>query len=287
MSGPSRHGRGRRAPVLALSALTAAVAAGAAAALLVVGGSDGDAAPTGAEGRPGGDTAVVAPPLLPRRAASRAPTRSQRSAVPTSTPSATADPAPPTAPPARTLRAGMSGRDVADLQRRLAALRYQVRTATGTYDDETLHAVTAFEKVNGLPRDGVADPAVLDALAHPVSPRPRHHRPGISMEVDIAHQVAFLVRDGVVERIFDACTGGPNSPTPRGEFTVQYKIDGMRHAPLGPMWRPIYFTFTGIAFHGAEPVRTTPSSNGCVRLTDTSVNQIFPLLDKGVPVSVY
>lgn len=186
-----------------------------------------------------------------------------------------------------TLRRGMTGTEVAGLQRRLGALGYQVRQATGRYDDETAHAVTAFEKVNGLHRDGTADPAVFAALEHPKAPRARGHNPGLAMEVDLTHQVTLVVRDGKVNRIYDVSTGAPVSPTPPGEFTVQYKIDGWRYAPLGPMWRPAYFTDTGIAFHGGEPVVTSPASHGCVRLTDPAMNELFPLLEDGTPVSVY
>lgn len=194
---------------------------------------------------------------------------------------------PATTPPPPPLRQGSSGPAVAQLQHRLAALGYQSRKQTGTFDTETTHAVVAFEKVNGLPLDGVAGPAVIATLDHPAVPTPRHHRSGLDVEVDLARQVAVVYTDGAVTRIYDVCTGKPSTPTPPGEFTVKYKIDGMHHAPLGPMWRPVYFNYDGFAFHGAEPVLTTPSSHGCVRMTDPAMNELFGMLTKGVPVSIF
>ncbi|HEX5493502.1 MAG TPA: L,D-transpeptidase family protein [Mycobacteriales bacterium] len=208
-----------------------------------------------------GNADQIAPPTLP-------------ATVPT-----TAVPAP--------LRAGASGPAVTRLQQRLAALGYQSRERTGRFDTETTHAVIAFEKVNGLPPDGVAGPAVMAALDHPAVPRQHHPRHGLAVEVDLARQVAVVFTDGAVTRIYDVCTGKPTTPTPPGEFAVKYKIDGMHQAPLGPMWRPVYFNYDGFAFHGAEPVLTTPSSHGCVRMTDPAMNELFAMLTPGVPVTIF
>lgn len=190
-------------------------------------------------------------------------------------------------PPPASLEPGMSGPDVSALQRRLADLRYQVRRVDGQYDDETRHAVIAFEKVQGLPRDGVADAVVQEALDDPVVPTARETHPGLALEVNLALQVTYLVTDGEITAIYDSCTGAAGTPTPVGDFRVQYKIDGMRYADLGPLYRPMYFTFTGVAFHGNEPVRTTPDSHGCVRMTDPTVDELFGKIAEGTPVAVY
>ena len=202
--------------------------------------------------------------------------------LPTATPTTV-----PTTEAPRPLRPGDSGPAVAELQHRLASLGYQSRGHVGSFDSETAHAVTAFQKLNGLSVDGVAGPAVLAALDDPVVPRQHHPRPGLAVEVDLARQIAVVFQDGVVKRIYDVCTGKATTPTPTGEFAVRYKIDGMHHAPLGPMWRPVYFNYDGFAFHGAEPVLTTPSSHGCVRMTDPAMDELFALLTPGVPVTIY
>ncbi|SDD34997.1 L,D-transpeptidase family protein [Actinokineospora iranica] len=186
------------------------------------------------------------------------------------------------------LRAGATGVRVVALQAALRGLGYQIGTP-GAYDDETAHGVIAFQKVHGLPRTGVADAATLAALRAPSPPTARTAAPGFHVEVDLARQVAYFVHDGVVGRVYDVSTGrdAPGKHTPTGEFTVTRKIDGWRHAPLGPMWRPSYLGYDGIAFHGGEPVRAFPDSNGCVRMTDRSVDETYGQLTVGTRVSIY
>ncbi|MGC7099511.1 L,D-transpeptidase family protein [Amycolatopsis lurida] len=176
---------------------------------------------------------------------------------------------------------------LSEVQLLLRGLGYQVRHTDGTVDEETRHAVTAFQKVHGLPRTGLVDRATDRALRAPVTPTPRGS--GTGFEVDLAKQVLYRVEDGRVVRIYDASTGRdePGKHTPTGDFRVQYQINGWRHAKLGPMYRPSYITNTGIALHGGEPVENRPASNGCVRLTDPTIDEIFAQLKPGTAVSVH
>jgi lipoprotein-anchoring transpeptidase ErfK/SrfK len=178
---------------------------------------------------------------------------------------------------------------LAEVQRMLAALGYQARAVTGQADDETTHAVVAFQKVQGLPRTGVVDDATAAALRAPKAITPQHNTPGTHLEVDIARQVAYVVTDGRVGKIYDACTGDGvgDRVTPLGDFHVYYQIDYWEYAPLGNLYRPSYITTTGIAVHGGEPVAATPASNGCVRLTNPSIDDVFPLLRPGVEVLIF
>ncbi|GAB3487495.1 L,D-transpeptidase family protein [Amycolatopsis cihanbeyliensis] len=172
-------------------------------------------------------------------------------------------------------------------QRTLRELGYQVREVTGELDARTRHAVVAFQKVHGLARTGELDAATLGRLDTPTTPRPESTDPGFHLEVDLGRQVVFTVRDGTVDRIHDASTGRPGKATPPGDYRMRYQIDGMRYAPLGPMYRPSYFTTTGLAIHGGEPVETRAASNGCVRLTNPSIDELFPRLGPGTRVLIY
>ncbi|WP_157494455.1 L,D-transpeptidase family protein [Kutzneria sp. 744] len=175
------------------------------------------------------------------------------------------------------------------VQQALGALGYQARQANGALDDETKHAVIAFQKVQGLPRTGVVDDATAAALRAPRTITPQHATPGTHLEVDIALQVAYVVTDGHVTKIYDACTGDNvgERVTPLGDFHVYYQINFMEYAPLGNLYHPSYITTTGIAVHGGEPVEAVPASNGCVRLTDPSIDDVFPLLHPGAEVLIF
>jgi len=66
----------------------------------------------------------------------------------------------------RTLRKGMTGTDVAWVQNRLKELGYSTPT-NGTYDDDTMAAVKAFQGQNGLTKDGLAGSQTFAILNSP------------------------------------------------------------------------------------------------------------------------
>ena len=184
------------------------------------------------------------------------------------------------------LRVGSHGAAVVRLQRRLAALHYDIGAIDGSFGSQTFHGVVAFQKVNGLGRDGVVGPRTWAALARPVTPRPRRRLAATSVEVNLTRQVVYLARQGVVLRIFDASSGKASTPTPTGNFSVLRRINGWRQSSLGLLWRPNYF-FRGFAVHGSKSVPAFPASHGCVRVTIESMNRLWSLLRIGTPVSIY
>ncbi len=63
-----------------------------------------------------------------------------------------------------TLRYGSTGTEVSNLQNRLIALGYLTGSADGQFGKATRDALIAFQKANGLVRDGVAGTKTLEAL---------------------------------------------------------------------------------------------------------------------------
>jgi N-acetylmuramoyl-L-alanine amidase len=184
------------------------------------------------------------------------------------------------------LRYGSRGTAVVTLQRRLASLRYDVGTIDGIFGSNTYHAVVAFQKVNGLGRDGIVGPLTWAALDRPVIPRPRYWHSGYGVEVNLTRQVLYLTRQGAIVRIVDASSGTASTPTPRGNFSVIRRIDGWRQSSLGLLWRPNYF-YRGYAVHGSTSVPPYPASHGCVRVTIASMNRLWSILRIGTPVHIY
>jgi peptidoglycan hydrolase-like protein with peptidoglycan-binding domain len=184
------------------------------------------------------------------------------------------------------LRLGSRGTAVITLQRRLATLHYDVGPIDGVFGSQTFHGVVAFQKVNGLVRDGIVGSRTWYALAHPAIPRPRRWLSSSSVEVNLTKQVVYLARQGAVLRILDASSGKASTPTPTGNFTIYRRIDGWRQSTLGLLWRPNYF-YRGYAVHGSTSVPAYPASHGCVRVTVPAMNRLWPLLRIGMPVSIY
>ena len=106
------------------------------------------------------------------------------------------------------LRLGSRGSVVVALQRRLAALHYfDVGAADGVFEQNTYHAVIAFQKVQGLGRDGIVGPATWAKLAGPYVPVARYRLATASLEVNLAKQVIYYISNGTIQRIIDSSTG--------------------------------------------------------------------------------
>ena len=221
---------------------------------------------------------TLAPTTLPP------PTLPPTTLAPTTLPPPTL---PPTTLPARALELGERGTEVADAQQRLTDLGFWLPEISGEYDEATLHAVTAFEKLNGLDRDGllsIEDQGVLEASERTEARSSAGH----VIEVDIAHQVVLIVDDGTVTWILDTSTGARPGSTPIGSFTVHREIDGMRVSALGRLYRPKY-VIGGVALHGYPDVPAQPASHGCIRLTYQAMDAVWglDLAPLGTQVLVY
>jgi len=195
------------------------------------------------------------------------------------------------------LRLGSRGTAVVTLQQRLAALHYfDVGTADGVFGQNTYHAVIAFQKVQGLARDGVVGPATRARLARPHVPAPRYRLAAASLEVNLARQVIYYIRNGTIQRIIDASTGSgawyysqgrwARAITPTGRFHIYSRYNGWQAGPLGSLYRPNYF-HGGYAVHGMTSVPAYPASHGCVRMTVPTMDRMWSSLWTGMPVAIY
>lgn len=196
----------------------------------------------------------------------------------------------------RVLRLGSRGADVLALERRLAGLHYDVGKVDSVFANSTFHGVIAFQKVNGLGRDGVVGPMTRAKLARPAAPRVIVRRSGSSLEINLSRQVMVYARGGRVIRIFDISSGSGRlytvdgqtrrAVTPTGNFHVTRKINAWHTSKLGRLYRPAYF-YGGYAVHGSWSVPAYPVSHGCVRVTIAVMDRLYNGLPIGMPVKVY
>jgi peptidoglycan hydrolase-like protein with peptidoglycan-binding domain len=185
----------------------------------------------------------------------------------------------PQLPVGEFLQQGDEGPEVEALQRRLAELGYRAGDADGRFGAQTASAVLAFQKREGLQRDQVVGPDVQARLADPQGAGPRSDAPGRRIEVDLDRQILFAIEaDGTVTTINTSTGSGKEfqsaepgkgivvAHTPVGEFSILRVIDANEKAPLGTLYRPMYFTWEGgFAIHGNPNVPAYPASHGCAR----------------------
>jgi peptidoglycan hydrolase-like protein with peptidoglycan-binding domain len=222
------------------------------------------------------------------------PHRSTTTSTSTSTSTSTTTTTPP--PVQVGLRVGASGPEVTALQQRLAALKYDVPSTDGRFGAATQQAVLAFQKVEGLSRDGVAGPQTLGRLQAAGVPGPMVPNGGATrVEIDVARQVLFFYQGGSLFKTVAVSTGSGQrfcvdgrcaiAVTPSGSFRVGTKIPGWQTGKLGRLYKPSYFN-GNIAIHGALSVPAGPASHGCVRVPMSSADWIYAALGRGTAVYV-
>jgi hypothetical protein len=187
-------------------------------------------------------------------------------------------PPPPSAPVAGLLAA----------QRKLAALGFLLGSnVDGQNGPQTQTAVLAFQKWEGLDRDGVLGPKTLAALATARHPAPiTKGPPGKRAEVLLDRQVALAIDNNAVVRVIPVSTGKPSTPTPPGDFKVYAKIAKWWSTPFRE-WLLWAVPFNGgVAFHEFAEVPTYPASHGCVRQLETTAQWMYDFSVVGMPVKV-
>jgi ribosomal protein L24E len=199
---------------------------------------------------------------------------------------------------AQPLGLGSSGAQVVSMQTRLLALGYWLPGVNGVYDALTQQAVWAFQKYSNLPRTGSFGLADLATLSDASRPVPRSTS-GYVIEIDKTRQVLIVANGGHADWVFNASSGsdhpytsegvGYSAHTPEGNFNVIRSVDGYDKSPLGQLYRPRYFTNTGIAVHGYTDVPPYPASHGCVRVSNAAMDFIWAtnVMPIGAAVSVY
>ncbi len=175
------------------------------------------------------------------------------------------------------------------LEYRLTALKYRPGPVDGVYDTRTKDAVTAFQKVEKLTRDGIAGPGVWERLATAQTPVPKGDEPGQRVEVDIDRQVLFMINDNKVWKIIHVSTGGSGSRTLKGHFKIEYKMPSWVRCSYGTLiYWVSYFDFDHLlAVHGDPEVPSWADSHGCVRVPIWTAQELYEEMPMGTSVYIY
>jgi N-acetylmuramoyl-L-alanine amidase len=179
------------------------------------------------------------------------------------------------------LSAGSAGPSVYELDRRLNELHYALSQVDGYFGRDDVDAVTAFQKLHGLPRTGAVDARFWIALQRAQVPRARYPS-GDHVEVSKGRQVLFLVRDGKVTLVVPVSTGATGN-TPLGHWPVYSRVPGFNA-------KAMYYSsfFTGAyAIHGYQSVPPYPASHGCVRIPLWVAYRLYSLIDYGTEIYIY
>jgi hypothetical protein len=190
-------------------------------------------------------------------------------------------------PPPPVPEPGVESEASRQLQQRLADLGYLPPAAVdGVFGDQTRFAVVAFQKWEGLDRDGVPGPATQAALEQASRPTPQSSGGGRRTELLLDRQLLLLVEGGRVTRTISVSSGAPGYDTPPGSYSVFRKEEMSWSVPF-QVWLPWASYFVGgIAFHEYPDVPPYPASHGCVRVPRYDAELVYRFTPIGTPVTV-
>lgn len=111
-----------------------------------------------------------------------------------------------------------------------------------------------------------------------------------NLEVEIyPERHKLLVREhGQVIKSYSVAVGNPSTPTPVGDFKVEYK--GTNWGPsFGPRWIGLNVPWGNFGIHGTNKPHSIGQhlSHGCIRMHNKDVIELYEIIPIGTKVTIY
>ncbi len=184
---------------------------------------------------------------------------------------------------------------VAEVQKMLAGYGLYAGEAHGRYDAATAEAVRRFQELRGLSPTGRLDPVTYclllpSAATADITPVPATDRAGVllaraSILITKSVRSLTLLNGNTPLRQYPIAIGKPGTPTPEGNFAIASKILNPGGV-LGSRWMGLNFDAYGIHGTNAPWKIGQMVSNGCIRMHNANVEEVFHLVVVGTPVLI-
>ncbi len=202
---------------------------------------------------------------------------------------------PPRRPIEAWLKEGESRPIVAEVQKLLAGYGLYAGEPHGCYDAATADAVRRFQELRGLKPTGQLDPVTYCLLLAPaatadIQPAAVVERAVPTLpraKIHIAKSVRRLtLYDGnTALRQYPIAIGKPVTPTPEGNYAIATKILNPGGV-LGSRWMGLNYDAYGIHGTNAPWKIGQMVSNGCIRMHNANVEELFQFVSVGCPVTI-
>ncbi|MBQ6795715.1 MAG: LysM peptidoglycan-binding domain-containing protein [Clostridia bacterium] len=108
----------------------------------------------------------------------------------------------------------------------------------------------------------------------------------LEFRINISAKTLSVYQNGVLIKEYPVATGKPTTPTPIGNFTVinkQLNPGG----PYGTRW--LGLSQKGYGIHGTNAPESigTAASNGCIRMFNSDIEELFDITNTGTAVRIF
>jgi len=193
------------------------------------------------------------------------------------------------------LRRGMTIVPVGNLQEQLCFLGFPLMLVDNIFGDKTEAAVRQFQATEDLEPTGVVDEETWRRMfeGEPLSLEPlgkedrkkQKSSPERYIRIVLSLRRILLFEDDNLTANYPVAVGKPTTPTPAGEFVI---IDKLLNpgGVFGTRW--MAFTERRHGIHGTNQPDCIGNavSNGCVRMLNENVEELFDQVPVGAPVIV-
>ncbi|MGB4217669.1 MAG: peptidoglycan-binding protein [Bacillota bacterium] len=198
----------------------------------------------------------------------------------------------------------MQGDDVESLQNALRVLGYYHGPVNGIYTPETAEAVRQLQKSQALTVDGIVGKKTVDAIgaliytdlpnesemdvaeyaATPVGPSSTPVNPIIVVDLDARRLTVYS--EGKPFKSYPVAIGKPSTPTPTGNWKITDK--GMWGGGFGTRWMGLNIPWGRYGIHGTNRPSSigTAASQGCIRMFNQHVEELYRWVSWGTPVKI-
>lgn len=162
------------------------------------------------------------------------------------------------------------------------------------YDTETIRGITLFQERENLPATGIVDPLTYCRLQTATITVINSLTAAKRADTSLARANILITTSSRQLTLFNGNTpiqqypvgiGKPTTPTPLGNFAIALKVMNPGGV-LGTRWLGLNYDSYGIHGTNRPWLIGNMVSNGCIRMHNHNVEQIFPLVKVGTPVYI-
>jgi len=185
----------------------------------------------------------------------------------------------------------LSGEDIRELEKRLKELGFNPGALDGVFDRKAAEAVMELQKINNLPITGIVDQDTWKALGQDCEPTNNPQTPApegqIKIIIEKDKRLLTVYADGKPYKQYPIAIGKPNTPSPVGEWKIINKSIEWGSG-FGTRWLGLNVPWGIYGIHGTNKPWSIgqAASQGCFRMYNKHVEEIYPWVKVGTPVIV-